>query len=191
MKQVILASASPRRKKLLEQIGLTIKVVPSSIDEKLNPRLGPKGQAEELSLEKAHFVAEKYPDHVIIAADTIVYIQGDILGKPKNMDEAKRMIKKLQGKTHSVFTGFTILHQATKKTITDSVETKVTFRKLNDSEIKNYLKKEKPLDKAGGYGVQGIGAVLLESIKGDFFNVVGLPLSKVIPALKKFGIEIL
>jgi len=191
MKEIILASASPRRKKLLEQIGLPIKVVPSNIDEKLNPRLKPKGQAEELSLEKAQTVAEKYPDAIIIAADTIVYIQGDILGKPKNLEDARRMIKKLQGKTHSVITGFTILHKASQKSITDSVETAVTFRKLKESEIKNYIKIEKPLDKAGGYGVQGAGALLLESINGDFFNVVGLPLSKVIPLLKKFDIEVL
>lgn len=191
MKTIILASQSPRRKKLLEQIGLKIKVVPSDIDEKLNPRLGPKAQAESLSVEKAQAVAPKYDDSVIIAADTIVYIQGDILGKPKDLDDAKRMIKKLQGKTHTVITGFTIIDTKTKKTITDSSETQVTFRKLRDTEIKGYVKKEKPLDKAAGYGVQGIGAVLVESITGDFFNVVGLPLGKLIPALKKFDIEVL
>ncbi len=191
MRQIILASQSPRRKKLLEQIGLKIKVVPSNIDEKLNPRLSPKGQAETLSLEKAEMVAEKYPDAVIIAADTIVDSNGDILGKPKSIDEAKRMIKKLQGKTHTVITGFTITNTATKKTITDSVETKVSFRKLNESEIKNYVKKENPMDKAGAYGIQGVGVTLLEKINGDFSNVVGLPLSKVIPALKKFGIDVL
>lgn len=191
MKQIILASASPRRKKLLEQIGLSIKVIPSNIDEKLNPRLKPKGQAEELSLEKAQVISDKYPDAIVIAADTIVYVQGDILGKPKNLEDAKRMIRKLQGKTHSVITGFTIMNKASQKSITDSVETAVTFRKLKESEIKNYIKIEKPLDKAGGYGIQGAGALLLEGIKGDFFNVVGLPLSKVIPTLKKFDIEIL
>lgn len=191
MKKIILASESPRRKKLLEQIGLDIKVVPSNIDEKLNPRLKPKTQAETLSLQKAKTAAEKYPDAIILAADTLVYINGDILGKPKNIDEGKRMIKKLQGETHSVITGFTILHGRSKKVLTDSLETKVTFRKLSDSQIRNYLKKENPLDKAGGYGIQGMGAVLVEKINGDFSNVVGLPLSKVIPALKKFGIEIL
>lgn len=191
MKQIILASASPRRKKLLEQIGLSIKVVPSDIDEKLNPRLKPKAQAETLSLEKAEIVAAKYPDSIIIAADTLVYTNGNILGKPKNMEEAKRMIQKLQGKTHSVITGFTIYHKASKKIVTDSAETKVTFRKLKDTEIKNYLKKEKPLDKAGGYGVQGIGVVLVETINGDYSNVVGLPLGKIIPTLKKYGVEIL
>lgn len=191
MKQIILASESPRRKKLLEQIGLDVKVVPSNIDEKLNPRLKPKTQAETLSTQKARVVSQKYPDAIILAADTLVYINGDILGKPKNIDEGKRMIKKLQGKTHSVITGFTILHGKSKKILTDSSETKVTFRKLSDSQIKNYLKKENPLDKAGGYCLQGMGAVLVEKINGDFSNVVGLPLGKVIPALKKFGIEIL
>jgi septum formation protein len=191
MRQIILASQSPRRKKLLEQIGLKIKVVPSNIDEKLNPRLRPKGQAEELSLEKAKTVAQKYTDSIIISADTLVDINGDILGKPKNIDEAKRMIKKLQGKTHTVITGFTIMDTKSKKITTDSVETAVTFRKLTDKEIKTYISKEKPLDKAGAYGVQGIGATLVASITGDFFNIVGLPLSTIIPALKKFGIEVL
>lgn len=191
MKQIILASSSPRRKKLLEQVGLTVKVVPSNIDEKLNPRLGPKTQTEQLSFEKAAVVAEKYPDAVIIAADTIVCINEDILGKPKNMEEAKRMLKKLQGKTHTVFTGFTIYHKSSKKIVTDCSETKVMFRKMNDKEIKNYLKVEKSLDKAGGYGMDGAGAILLESMSGDFFTVLGLPISKVIPALKKFGIEVL
>ncbi|MBP9718856.1 MAG: septum formation inhibitor Maf [Candidatus Levybacteria bacterium] len=191
MRQIILASQSPRRKKLLEQIGLSFTTVPSNIEEKLNPRLKPKGQAEELSLEKAQTVAIKYPDAIIIAADTIIDSKGEILGKPRNMDDARRMIKKLQGKTHSVITGFTLLDNKLKKTHTDSVETKVTFRKLGDAEIKTYLKIEKPMDKAGGYGVQGIGAVLLEHIDGDFYNVVGLPLSKIIPSLKKFGVNVL
>lgn len=191
MKQIILASQSPRRKKLLEQIGLTIKMVPSNIDEKLNPRLKPKSQTEELSIEKAKIVAEKYPDSIIIAADTLVSLKGDILGKPKNMEDARRMIKKLQGKTHTVITGFTIYHKTIHKMVTESVETKVTFRRLKDAEIKNYLKKEKPLDKAGGYGIQEAGILLLEEINGDFSNVVGLPLSKVIPTLKKFGVDIL
>jgi septum formation protein len=191
MRQIILASQSPRRKKLLEQIGLKIKVVPSNIDEKLNPRLKPKGQAEELSLEKVQTIAEKYTDAIIIGADTLVDINGDILGKPKNLEEARRMIKKLQGKTHTVITGFTIMDTKSKKILTDSSETTVTFRKLSDKEIKTYITKEKPLDKAGAYGVQGIGAVLVESIKGDFFTIIGLPLGTLIPALKKFGIAIL
>lgn len=191
MKHIILASQSPRRKKILEQIGLTIKVVPSEFEEKLNPRLKPRAQTEQLSLEKAKLVAEKYPEAIIIAADTLVYSNGDILGKPKNMEDAGRMIKKLQGKTHIVFTGFTIYNKASKKLITNSAETKVTFRKITDKEIRSYLKIEKPLDKAGGYSMDGAGAALLESVAGDFFNVLGLPVSKVIPALKKFGIDVL
>lgn len=191
MKQIILASSSPRRKKLLEQLGISVKVVPSNIDEKLNPRLKAKSQAETLSLEKAQAVARNYKDALVLAADTIVYIGTEILGKPKDTDEAKRMLRKLSGKKHSVFTGFTVIHTETKKTITDSSETKVTFRKLSEQEIKNYVKKEHTLDKAGAYGVQGIGAVLVEKIEGDFFNVVGLPISKIMPILKKFDIEVL
>lgn len=191
MKQVILASESPRRKKLLEQIGLSIKVVPSNFDEKLNPRLKPRTQAEQLSLEKAKVIAQKYPDAIILAADTLVVSGEDIIGKPKNLEDAKRILKKLQGKQHQVVTGFTIMHPISKKIVTDSEVTYVTCRKLTDKEIKKYIQKENPLDKAGGYGIQGMGVVLVEKINGDFSNVVGLPLSKIIPALKKFGIEVL
>lgn len=191
MKQIILASASPRRKKLLEQFGLIVKVVPSNIDEKLNPRLKSKSQAENLSLEKAQTVAKNYKEAIVLAADTLVSIENDILGKPKNEQEAKRMLRKLSGKTHTVITGFTIINTQTRKSMTESVETKVTFRKLTDAEIKTYLKKENTLDKAGAYGIQTWGALLVEKINGDFFNVMGLPISTVIPSLKKFGLEIL
>jgi septum formation protein len=191
MKQLILASASPRRKRLLEQLGIVIKVVPSEIDEKLNPRLKPKSQAELLSLEKAQAVAKNYKDAVVLAADTLVFIDDEILGKPTNEDDAKRMLKKLSGKSHRVITGFTLIHTAAKKIITESVETVVTFRKLSEKEIKSYIKKEHTLDKAGAYAAQGVGSLLIEKIDGDFFNVVGLPISKVFPLLKKFGIEVL
>jgi septum formation protein len=191
MKQIILASASPRRKKLMEQLGLTIKVVPSDIDEKLNPRLKAKSQAESLSQKKATVVAQHYKDAIVLAADTIVSIGNEILGKPLDIDDAKRMLKKLSGKQHVVVTGFTLINTATKKVITDSSETKVTFRKLTESEIKNYVKKENTLDKAGAYGAQGFGSLLIEKVDGDFFNVVGLPVNKIIPLLKKFGVEVL
>ena len=191
MKQLILASASPRRKKLLEQFGLSVKVVPSNIDEKLNPRLKPKKQAEQLSLEKAQTVAKHYKEAIVLAADTLVSIDNDILGKPKDEQEAKRMLRKLSGKTHTVITGFTIINTITRKSMTDSVETKVIFRKLTEKEIKTYIKKENTLDKAGAYGIQTWGALLVEKITGDFFNVVGLPISSVIPHLKKFGLDVL
>lgn len=191
MRKIILASSSPRRKKLLEQLGLTIKVIPSNIDEKLNPRLKPQSQVETLSLQKAQAITPSFPDAIIIAADTLVSIGEDILGKPTSLLDAKRMLKKLSGKTHAVYTGFTIIDTKSKKSITDSEKTLVTFKKLSDKEIASYIKKEHPLDKAGSYGVQGVGAVLVERIEGDFFNVVGLPVAKLTQTLKKFAIEVL
>lgn len=190
-KQLILASASPRRKKLLEQIGLIIKVVPSNIDEKLNPRLKPKAQAEQLSLQKAQAVAKTTKDAIIIAADTLVIIENEILGKPKDQKDARRMLKKLRNRKHSVITGYTILDTETKKVITTAEETFVHMKKLSDKEIDAYIKTKEPFDKAGAYAINERGSLLMEKIHGDFFNVVGLPLRSIADSLKKFGIDVL
>lgn len=191
MKTIILASTSPRRRKVLEILGLKFKVVPSNVDEKLNPRYQPRRQAEMLSEEKALAVVPKHKNSIVIAADTLVALGNDVIGKPKDIADAKRTIKKLSGKTHSVFTGFTVIDTETKKQFTESVETKVTFKKLSEKEISGYLKKAKVLDKAGGYGVQELGAVLVERIDGDFYNPVGLPISALAQVLKKFDINII
>lgn len=191
MKKIILASSSPRRKELLEGIGLKFKVRPSNIPEKMNPRLGPRSQAENLSLQKAKAAAESVKDSIIIAADTIVVLNKEIIGKPASIEHAKKTLKKLQGKMHIVITGFTILDTATGKSITKSVTTKAYMRKLTAKEIDAYLKKEHVLDKAGSYAMQNLGAVLFEKIEGDYFNIAGLPLRALAIELKKFGIYIL
>ena len=191
MKKLILASASPRRKQLLEMIGVSCKVVPSNIEEKLNPRLKPKSQAESLSLQKAEHVAQKYEDAFILAADTFISIHDEILGKPKDREDAKRMLRKLSGKTHSVFTGFSIIDTKRGKAISRSCETKVSMKKLTQREIDEYVKKEDLLDKSGSYAIQGIAAIFIEKIEGDFFNIVGLPVYTVAQELKRFGIKVL
>jgi septum formation protein len=190
-RKIILASASPRRKELLESIGLNFKVVKSHYDEKFNPRLGPKSQAEFLSKEKGRVVAEKYPDALVISADEIVAIGHEMLGKAKDAREAKSMLLKLQGKCHQVITAFTIIDGIKKKTVTKSETTNVYFKKLTRNEIDAFLKHVDVLDFAGAYTIRGKGALLIEKIEGDYNTIVGLPLFSLVKELKRFGINIL
>ncbi|MBI5123383.1 septum formation inhibitor Maf [Candidatus Roizmanbacteria bacterium] len=191
MKKIVLASASPRRKQLLKQLGLEFEVVTTDLEERLNPRLKPRHQVEELALQKAEAVASKFADAIIIGADTIVALNDEVIGKPKDVQDAKRILKKLRGRQHTVVTGFVLIDTLAKRTIVKSVETKVWFRKLLPQEISNYIEKEKPLDKAGAYAIQDLGALFIEKIEGDFFGAVGLPLFTLAKELKKLGIEVL
>jgi septum formation protein len=188
---IILASASPRRKELLKKIGLKFKVDPSDSNEILRLDIPPERMAKAISREKALKVAQKYPDAIIIAADTFGIFKGKIITKPANSDEAKAILLKLSDKSHRVITGFTILDTASKKVTTHSVETRVYFKKLTEEEIENYIDSGEPLDKAGAYGIQGLGSVLVKKIVGDFYNVIGLPISALVESLKKFGIFVL
>jgi septum formation protein len=191
MKTIILASASPRRKELLKKTGLKFKVEPSNYEENINAELEPHELAKSLSLEKAKLVAKNHRNALVIAADTFIVFEGKILGKPPTETEAKKMLETISGRQHSVITGFTIIDTETNKALSKSVETKVYIRKLTSSEIDAYVKSKEPLDKAGAYAIQGLGAVIVERIEGDYFNVIGLPLSALTEALKKFGINIL
>ncbi|MBI3887558.1 septum formation inhibitor Maf [Candidatus Microgenomates bacterium] len=191
MKKIILASTSPRRKQLMKQLGIDFTIVSSKVIEKFNPRLKPRRQAEELSLQKAEAVAGNYPDAIIIGADTLVAIEDEVLGKPKDEKEAKRMLKKLSGTTHKVITGITIIDSFSRKTITKSVETTITFRTLYPPEIASYIQTDKPFDKAGSYAIQDRGALFIERIEGDYFGTVGLPLFLLAKELKKLGVAIL
>ncbi len=191
MRQIILASSSPRRKELLQNIGLTFRVVPSKIDEKLNPRLKVASQVEQLSLQKAEAVAPTYPDAIIIAADTLVAIDQEILAKPSSRDDAVRMLRKLNGKMHIVVTGFTIMDTKIKKQVTKSETTKLFMRRLTEKEVESYVKKENRQDTAGGYAMHLLGAVLFEKIEGDYFNVIGLPIPSLVRELKKFKLDVL
>lgn len=195
MKLIVLASTSARRKSLLKQLGLQFVTFPSLIDERLNPRLKPRGQAEVLSLQKAQAVKEackkKHGSCVIIAADTIVSIDDEVLGKPKDKKEAMQMLRRLSNRKHSVITGFTIVDIDLRKIITRSVETYVYFKKLSTEEITEYVKRENVLDKSGAYAAQQLGATFIEKIEGDFSNVVGLPLHALALELKKVGVRVL
>jgi len=191
MRRIVLASASPRRKQLLEQLGLRFEVEPSDYEEEIAPGSEPREMARKLSLGKARAAAQKHRKALIIAADTLVVLGDRVFGKPHTNAEAREMLCALNGQAHSVVTGFTILDTETGKVLSRSVETKVHMRKLTLKEIDKYVRSKEPLDKAGGYAIQGRGAVLVERIEGDYSNVVGLPLSALTDALREFGIKVL
>lgn len=191
MKKIILASASPRRKEILEITGLKFKVCVSDYEEDLALSLRPRELARFLSRKKAEVVARKFSNSIIIAADTFIVFNKKLLGKPHTDKEAEKMLTMLNGKAHAVITGFTIWDTVTGKKISRSVETNVYFKKLSKEEIRAYVRSKEPLDKAGAYAIQGLGAVFIEKIEGDYFNVVGLPLCALMDSLKKFGVDVL
>lgn len=185
--QVILASASPRRLALLQQIGIAAEVCPADFDEVS----GTAVQAEDVVLANAEgkckaIVKIKGDNLPVIAADTVVVAEGVILGKPQNAEDAVKMLKQLSGKTHKVLTGIAVSYAG--KMLAEVCETKVVFRKLTDEEIRKYVATGEPLDKAGAYGIQGRGAVLVEKIDGCYNNVVGLPLTRLQLILAKLGV---
>lgn len=190
-KRIILASGSPRRQDLLKQIGLSFEVVVKPVDETVPSSMPPNEAVSELALRKAREVAEDYTDCIIIAADTVVFKDNRILGKPLNQIDAFNTLKYLNGSGHHVVTGFCILDQAENRVFLDSADTKVFFRNLSDAEIQAYVDSGEPMDKAGSYGIQGLGAVLVDHIEGCYFNVVGLPLTKMTETLKKVGVFVL
>lgn len=192
MNRIILASASPRRKEILQNQGLRFEVVISDEEENINKELSPELYTSELALLKAVSVAKKVEDAdaVIISADTVVYFGNEILEKPKDEEDAFLMLKKLSGKIHQVYTGICVMRKKDALTVTKSVKTDVKFKELSDNTIKRYLDTKEYCDKAGGYGIQSKGALLVEKIDGDYNNVVGLPLSALSDVLKdEFNID--
>ncbi|MDI6745100.1 MAG: Maf family protein [Thermodesulfovibrionales bacterium] len=190
MKKIVLASASPRRKEILALTGLRFSVEPSDYEEILDNVIKPHKLAKRLSLKKARAVAGKYRDALIIAADTFIVFRKKLLGKPHTPKEARKMLTMLNGKSHLVITGYTVLDTRTGKNITRSVETKVWLKKMTAQEIAAYVATKEPLDKAGAYAIQGRSAMIVQKIEGDYLNVVGLPLSDLADSLKKFGIKL-
>ena len=186
---VILASASPRRKELLEIIGMKFRVDAGDLEEDLDLALAPPALAKHLSREKAFSVSEKYRDALIIAADTFISFRNRLLGKPHTAREAVRMLAMLSGKSHTVITGYAVLDTATGKCVSRAIETRVWLRKLTATEIRAYVRTGEPLDKAGAYAIQGLGSLIVMKIEGDYFNVVGLPLASLAKTLKTFGIH--
>lgn len=189
--KLILASGSPRRIELLKKLGCKFRVIPSKVEEKINPSLSPTENARRISCLKALDAASKISEGIVIAADTMVVLNRKILGKPKNKKEARAMLQKLSAKEHRVITGIAVVDMKTKAIKQSAVTTKVKFRKLNQNLIEKYIKSGEPQDKAGAYGIQGKGASLVESIKGDYFNIVGLPLNTLNQLLEKFGISLI
>ncbi len=183
---IYLASKSPRRKKLLLQINLEFKTFSVDADESIKNGEAPVKAVKRLSEEKMMQAIKKVKKGILITADTIVVINKKIIGKPSDAKNAAKILKILSGKTHIVYTGFSIYNTETGKTITDYEKTLVTFRKLSTDEINDYIESGSPMDKAGAYGIQDdFGAVFVKKINGCYYNVVGLPLSKLYNSLKK------
>lgn len=180
---LILASASPRRIELLKMMGLDFEILPSSVEEESLDGESPQDHVLRLSEKKAAAIMKLHTDALIIGADTIVVIHGEILGKPKTPDQARDMLGKLSGKSHQVFTGFTITRGKDNLLVKDVIESIVSFKVISDNEMDWYVNSEEPYDKAGGYAVQGMGAFLIKEIHGSYTNVIGLPLCEVITAL--------
>ncbi len=177
MRENILASESPRRKMLLNQIGFKFSVIPSQIDEYNNNNIPPEALTESLARKKALKIANTYNDKIVIGADTIVFFENKIIGKPKNENEGFKILKSLSGKTHEVITGISILKLNKEIDCTFNERTYVSFLPLSDKDINSYLKKYKPYDKAGSYGIQDGFSVYINKINGCYYNVMGFPLS--------------
>ncbi|MDM5156647.1 Maf family protein [Bacillus sp. DX1.1] len=184
MKNLILASGSPRRKELLELVDISFEIVVSEVEETIGAYSSPADIVMSLALQKASAVAETYGDNIVLGADTIVTYESRILGKPADEAEAKEMLQLLSGKTHEVYTGVALVSK--EKTTTFYERTEVTFWDLTEEEIDAYIRTKEPLDKAGSYGIQGKGAVFVHHMQGDYYSVVGLPIARLVRELKQF-----
>lgn len=191
MKKIILASGSPRRKEILENVNVTFEIVPSDIEEIVRPGEKPETVVSALAFEKAFDVSQKISEGIIIASDTVVF-KDEILGKPKDEDDAFRMLTKIRGTDHTVYTGLCIMEVGSHKKIVDVVKTKVFTKDYSDDKIKRYIETGEVWGKAGAYAIQGYGATLVDYIEGDYLNVVGLPLSRLESLLEEhFDMKIL
>jgi septum formation protein len=190
MPSLILASASPRRTELLQQLELKFEVIPSDATEVFDEHLSPLELCQLNAHRKARAVAKKIPDALVLGADTLVFLEREIFGKPHNLDEAKQMLAKLQGRTHQVITGVCLMHLRTHHERIFAVSTDVTFHPLTAGQISDYLSKMNPLDKAGAYAIQEHGDKIVAEIFGSYSNVVGLPLDELGEELAAWKIEL-
>lgn len=190
-KRIVLASASPRRRRLLADLGVEYELLVPDVDENGVSAATPRELAEARALLKAEAAAAAMEEGIAIGADTIVVCDGRVLGKPKDEDDAVRLLETLSGRTHVVITGVGLCEAGTGRRLVDSAETRVTFRRLARDEIERYVATGEPMDKAGAYGIQSKGALLVEGIVGDYFNVVGLPLVLLDRMLREFGVRLL
>ncbi len=191
---LILASASPRRKELIRQLGLPVEFAVNNADECVQGYLPPEQVVERLAERKARAAYEAIgprENAVVVAGDTIVVYGGEILGKPKDEDDAFRMLRLLQGKTHAVYSGISCIACADGKVLTGHSRTLVTMKPLSDAQIRRYIRTGEPMDKAGAYAIQGLGSAIVEQIEGDYFTVVGLPLAMLADMLAQLGVRVL
>ena len=184
MRRICLASESPRRRELMNMTGIPFFVSSAKIEEKINPTLDLKDAVADLAKQKALAVFEKYPNEIIVAADTVVVIDNEVLGKPKNEEDARRMLEMLSNRNHQVITGVAILSNTIEDIFYEVTDVK--FGNLSQETIDWYISTKEYYDKAGGYAIQGKGILLVEKIDGDYSNVVGLPMHKLINELRKF-----
>ncbi len=190
--RIVLASTSPRRRELLQQIGLEFAVVPADIDETVLSGETPEGHVVRLSLGKAATVSQRseVDGRWFIGSDTIVLLDDQILGKPKDADHARTMLRRLSGREHQVLSGFAVIDRKQQRHRCEAVSTKVVFRDLTDDEIERYIATGEPADKAGSYAIQGLGVCFVAAIEGSYTNVVGLPLCRLTLALRELGVPL-
>ncbi|WP_018131531.1 Maf family protein [Effusibacillus pohliae] len=191
MGKIVLASGSPRRRELLSGLGLSFEVRVPDVDESIAGQMTPAEMVRTLAYRKASAVANDVRDGIVIGADTIVVLDGQVLGKPADKQDARRMLGKLQGRGHTVYSGVAVIDAATGKHLVDHRSTLVHMRCLTDAEIAAYVRTGEPMDKAGSYAIQGIGSTLVNRIEGDYFTVVGLPMELLASMLTSFGIHVL
>lgn len=191
MKELILASSSPRREELLKQLGLSFRTLVCPVDETPPPGLNPFELVELLAVRKAMAVARTLDDGIVIGADTVVFWHGQPLGKPSDGEDAVEMLKRLQGTAHEVYTGVALVDAATRKVLIDHEKTRVFFRPADEEEIRRYVATGEPMDKAGAYAVQGLAAIFIKGLEGCYTNVVGLPLARLSEMLKQFDYHVL
>jgi septum formation protein len=185
--RVLLASQSPRRRELLTLVGIPHEVMPADIDESYLAGETPRAHCERLAREKAATIAARVPDALTIGSDTIVVVDGDVLGKPRDEDDAARMLRRLSGRAHTVLTAVAVDWRGTVRSAVEEVD--VTFRALADDEIRAYIATGEPMDKAGSYGIQGYGATIVTRIDGDYFAVMGLPVQRMVGLIREVGLE--
>ena len=185
--RVILASQSPRRRELLTLVGIVHEVRPADIDETYLAGEVPRAHAERLSREKAAVVAADAPDALVIGSDTIVVVDGDVLGKPRSEVEAAAMLARLSGRSHTVMTAVAVSWRGAQRS--DVVEVGVTFHAISAEDIEAYVATREPMDKAGAYGIQGYGATIVQRVDGDYFAVMGLPLQRLVRLMAEMGVR--
>lgn len=183
--QIVLASSSPRRQELLRQVGIPFEVDAPEVDEHVLEPLPPASLVEQLALRKARTVARRHPGRIVLGADTIVVVDGEVLGKPADRADAAAMLERLSGRSHQVLTGVAVVRG--DRELVEHEETVVRFGPLTREQVEWYVATGEPMDKAGAYGIQGRAAALISAISGDYYNVVGLPLYRTVQMLSQFG----